>query len=517
MNLGYAQTVPRQTNFATPCAPRLLDQLEAHDRVVVEEAARMHPVRADAADDGRGVDDAVGPRVGEAARDRAGLAQVDVLRARGEQRRGALAFQARDEMAPEEAAAAGDEDAASGPEAHGGPARGPAAASRAASARSASIISSTSASNPTAGFQPSSSDALARRRAGARPRSAGGTRGRPRRARGRSRRPRPSRRNRSPSRPVPAGAPEGQLAELPHRVALAGRDDVVARLGLLQHAPHRLDVVLRVAPVAPRVEVAEVEPLLQAVPDAPDRARDLARHEGLAAARRLVVEQDAVDGEEAVRLAVVDRHPVGVDLRGGVRAARVERRRLVLGHLLRAAEHLRGRRLVDPRPDLQLADRLEQAHGAEAGDLARVLRHVEGDLDVALRAEVVDLVRVDQAQRAVERGRVGQVPVVQDQPPAGGVRVLVDVVDPPGVEGRGAPDQAVDLVALVEQELGQVRPVLPGDPGDQRFLHDAAPSSRSRPVQRFHLNLRNAIHDMRTSRNPWLTSRTLDTPAVRRA
>ena len=57
-----------------------------------------------------------------------------------------------------------------------------------------------------------------------------------------------------------------------------------------------------------------------------DGARDLARDERLAAARRLVIEEDAVDGEEAVGLAIVDRHPVRVDLRHAVRAARIERR-----------------------------------------------------------------------------------------------------------------------------------------------------------------------------------------------
>ena len=39
-----------------------------------------------------------------------------------------------------------------------------------------------------------------------------------------------------------------------------------------------------------------------------------------------------------------------------------------------------------------------------------------------------------------------------------------------GVEAGRAPDDAVDLVALVEQQLGQVRAVLAGDAGDQRFL-----------------------------------------------
>ena len=59
--------------------------------------------------------------------------------------------------------------------------------------------------------------------------------------------------------------------ELAHRVLLAGRDHVILGLVLLQHQPLRLDVVARVAPVAQRVEIAEVEAVLQAALDARER------------------------------------------------------------------------------------------------------------------------------------------------------------------------------------------------------------------------------------------------------
>ena len=55
------------------------------------------------------------------------------------------------------------------------------------------------------------------------------------------------------------------------------------------------------------------------------------------------------------------------------------------------------------------------------------------------------------------------------------MRVAVEVVDPAGVEGARPADDAVDLVALAEQQLGEVRPVLPGDPGDQRLLASGDP------------------------------------------
>ena len=46
-------------------------------------------------------------------------------------------------------------------------------------------------------------------------------------------------------------------------------------------------------------------------------------------------------------------------------------------------------------------------------------------------------------------------------------RVLVEVLDPPRVEGGGSADDAVHLVALGQEELGQVGAVLAGDASDE--------------------------------------------------
>lgn len=45
--------------------------------------------------------------------------------------------------------------------------------------------------------------------------------------------------------------------------------------------------------------------------------------------------------------------------------------------------------------------------------------------------------------------------------------VLVKVVDAIGVEGGGATDDAVDFVAVLEEEFGEVGAVLAGDAGDE--------------------------------------------------
>src|SRR5262249_19015796 len=127
------------------------------------------------------------------------------------------------------------------------------------------------------------------------------------------------------------------------------------------------DEVARVTPIAPRVEIAQEQAVLQAEVDPRERARDLARDERLAADRRLVVEQDPVTREHTVGLAVVDGDPVGVQLRRRVRRAGIERRRLPLRRLAHQAVELGGRGLVEARLPLkpEYPDRLEDAKRAQ--------------------------------------------------------------------------------------------------------------------------------------------------------
>ena len=184
-----------------------------------------------------------------------------------------------------------------------------------------------------------------------------------------------------------------------------------------------------------------------------------------------MIEEDAVAAEDAVRLAVVDGDPVGVELRDTVGRAGVEGRRLLLRGLLRQPVEFGGRGLVEAGAILhaEQADRLQHAQRAHPVGVGRVFRRLERHADVALRGEVVDLLGLHLLDDANQVGGVGEVAVVQDEAPARVVRVLVEMVDAVGVEAGSAALDAVNLVALVEQEFGEVSPVLPGDPGDQRL------------------------------------------------
>src|SRR5574344_703266 len=273
--------------------------------------------------------------------------------------------------------------------------------------------------------------------------------------------------------PVEIHAGKGLLEKLLHRVHFAGRENELVGLVVLQDLPPSLDIVAGIAPVAQGIDVAHVELVLKAHLDAPDGARDLARHKGLAAARRLVVEKNAVRGEHSVRLAVVADSPVAVELRDGVGAARIERRRLLLRNLLDESVELRGRRLIELRrlvPSRQV-NRLEKAHRPERVDIAGKLRGVEGDADVALRGEVVDFVRLDLVDELDQVRAVPKVSVVEEQLHPVDVRILIQVVDSLGIERGRAADDAVDFITFRKKQFREVASVLSSDARNQRFFH----------------------------------------------
>ena len=90
---------------------------------------------------------------------------------------------------------------------------------------------------------------------------------------------------------------------------------------------------------------------------------------------------------------------------------------------------------------------------------------------MTLGGEVVDLVRLQLLEDADQARGVGHVAVVEDEAAIRLMRVLVEMVDAVGVEQRGASLDAVDLIALAEEELGEVGAVLADDAGDERALH----------------------------------------------
>lgn len=176
-----------------------------------------------------------------------------------------------------------------------------------------------------------------------------------------------------------------------------------------------LDIArITVAPVALRIKVAEVEARLLAEADVCDGTGNLARHEGAATTGTLVVEEDAIACVHVVRLAIILCDPKCIQLCDAVRAARIEGRVLVLRDSLHEPVKLGGRRLIEPHVVLEAtgADGIEQTQGTERVDVARILCHVKGDFDVRLRAEIINLRRLDLRDDVDKVGAIRQVSVV---------------------------------------------------------------------------------------------------------
>src|SRR6266446_8277004 len=107
-----------------------------------------------------------------------------------------------------------------------------------------------------------------------------------------------------------------------------------------------------------------------------------------------MIEQDTIARVQSVALAIVHRRPIRKYLRYPVRTARPERRLLILRNGLRCAEHFAARSLIKPRPQSRFANGFQNPNRADAGDIRRVFRNIKADPDVALRSEMINLVRL---------------------------------------------------------------------------------------------------------------------------
>lgn len=185
-----------------------------------------------------------------------------------------------------------------------------------------------------------------------------------------------------------------------------------------------------------------------------------------------MIEQNAADGKHVVAFAIVDRQPMGEELRAGVRAAGVENRAFVLGRI-RRAKHLAGGRLVEPTgiAESDLLDPFEQTGGTHAGDVAGALRNVEAHAHVALGRQVVDFGGLDVVQELPEATGVGEIPEVQEEAVAVLMQVRVDVIYAARVEAARTSFDAMDFVAFTQKKLCEIRTVLASYTGDECAFH----------------------------------------------
>jgi hypothetical protein len=85
---------------------------------------------------------------------------------------------------------------------------------------------------------------------------------------------------------------------------------------------------------------------------------------------------------------------------------------------------------------------------------------------MALGSQVIDLIGLQAVDQFDQVHGVRQVAIVQKQ-----MRIGVDMLDARCVECTRAANDAVNLVAFFEKQIGEITSVLSGDAGDEGFLH----------------------------------------------
>ena len=116
----------------------------------------------------------------------------------------------------------------------------------------------------------------------------------------------------SPPFKLDSGIMKGKCRKFTHGMLLACRYNIIVGLLILQNKPHAFHIILRVAPVAQRREIAEIQSVLQAVGDSRGGKRDLPRDKRLATTLGFVIEQNSAAAEHIVSLAVFLGYPEAV-------------------------------------------------------------------------------------------------------------------------------------------------------------------------------------------------------------
>ena len=163
-----------------------------------------------------------------------------------------------------------------------------------------------------------------------------------------------------------------------------------------------------------------------------------------------MVKQNSVAGIHSVSFAIIYDDPVAVQLRNGIRRARVKRRRLLLRYLLNEAVEFGSARLIKPGLLLkaQDSDRFEQSQHTKGVRIRRILRLFKRDLHMRLRRQIVDLIRLHLLYDVDQRCRISHIPVMQDELGILVMRIFVDMIDARSVEQRSAPLDAMHFVSL---------------------------------------------------------------------
>ena len=90
---------------------------------------------------------------------------------------------------------------------------------------------------------------------------------------------------------------ESGFNQLPHGMHTPRGDNVITRRVLLQHPPHRIHIIARMAPITARIQISQMQrcpSTLRIARQLGNRARNLACHKILTPVRALMIKQNPI-------------------------------------------------------------------------------------------------------------------------------------------------------------------------------------------------------------------------------
>src|ERR1700730_8390359 len=169
-----------------------------------------------------------------------------------------------------------------------------------------------------------------------------------------------------------------------------------------------------------------------------------------------MVKKNPVARMQAVALPIIHCRPIGKYLRHTIRTPRPKGRSLRLRHLLHFAEHFAARGLVKPCLNTSLPNCFQNPDRPDASNIGGILRNIETDTNVALRAQMVDLVRLQFIKKLHQMDRISQITVVKKEPDSVHVWILVQMVNSRSVEGAGPANDSMHLIHFIKQKIREI-------------------------------------------------------------
>ena len=197
-----------------------------------------------------------------------------------------------------------------------------------------------------------------------------------------------------------------------------------------------------------------------------------------------MIEQNPVHREHPIRLPVLLRDPESILLGHRIRTVGVEGCGFLLGNLFDLAIQFRSGCLIHLRflRKSQDSNCLQDPQNTQCIHIAGILGHIKGYLYMALCRQVIDLIRLHQADNSNHRRGIRQISIMQRH-----CILLYQMIDPRRIGNGGSAGNAVNLISLLQQKLCQVRSILSGNACDQCFFHGIALSFIKSCFDRFPL------------------------------